>query len=346
MRAEGQGFYTIGSAGHESNARVAAALPGRRPGPAALPLRRLLPARRATQAGRLDDDALRDVLLGLTARRATIRRPAAGTRSSGTRRCAVIPQTSTIASHLPRAVGRRVRDRPGPPSWRAERAGPRTRSPWQLRRRLASTTRPRRARSTPPATLTQGLPLPLLLVVRGQRPGHLRPDARRLGGGRAAGGPGIRYLERGRRRPGPPARRRRARRSTTSGASAARRCCTCAPCASSVTPAPTSRSATAAGAEIAADHERDPLLATARAIVAAGVTADLVPPATTSSAPRSASSPTRRRGRELGHRAEVIAPLAPRQADRGRGRAADRAAAAQPRARPPSAAGCPRTPGR
>ena len=38
-------------------------------------------------------------------RRATSRSPAAGTRCSATHELAVIPQTSTIASHLPRAVG-------------------------------------------------------------------------------------------------------------------------------------------------------------------------------------------------------------------------------------------------
>ncbi|MGH8860388.1 MAG: thiamine pyrophosphate-dependent enzyme, partial [Jatrophihabitantaceae bacterium] len=103
MRERGQGFYTIGSAGHESNALVAEAL--RPTDPALLHYRSggffLL---RAMQAGRTLPDVLRAVLRGSVA---AISDPASGGRHKvwGDASLAVIPQTSTIASHLPRAMG-------------------------------------------------------------------------------------------------------------------------------------------------------------------------------------------------------------------------------------------------
>jgi len=102
LRGRGTGFYTIGSAGHESNAGVAAALAVTDPA--------LLHYRsgafylvRSRQAGR-GQAGIRDVLLGLTA---SADEPIAGGRHKvfGHRELNVIPQTSTIASHLPRAVG-------------------------------------------------------------------------------------------------------------------------------------------------------------------------------------------------------------------------------------------------
>src|SRR5690348_14543199 len=103
MREKGQGFYTIGSAGHESNAFVAEAL--RPTDPALLHYRSggffLL---RAMQDGRALRDVLRAVLLGCVAATAD---PASGGRHKvwGDATLSVIPQTSTIASQLPRAVG-------------------------------------------------------------------------------------------------------------------------------------------------------------------------------------------------------------------------------------------------
>ena len=94
------GFYTIGSAGHESNAYVALAL--RPSDPALLHYRSGgFYLARAAQAGR---DGVEDVLLGMTA---AADEPIAGGRHKvfGHRDLAIIPQTSTIASHLPRAVG-------------------------------------------------------------------------------------------------------------------------------------------------------------------------------------------------------------------------------------------------
>jgi 2-oxoisovalerate dehydrogenase E1 component len=101
LRAQGAGFYTIGSAGHEANAWVAAAL--RPTDPALLHYRSggFYLARAAQVPGH---DGVRDVLLGLLA---AVEEPVAGGRHKvfGHPSLAIIPQTSTIASHLPRAVG-------------------------------------------------------------------------------------------------------------------------------------------------------------------------------------------------------------------------------------------------
>lgn len=101
MRAAGEGFYTIGSAGHEGDAAVALAL--RPDDPALLHYRSgAFYLARAAQAG--DRDGVLDVALGLAA---SVDEPIAGGRHKvfGHPDLAVIPQTSTIASHLPRAVG-------------------------------------------------------------------------------------------------------------------------------------------------------------------------------------------------------------------------------------------------
>ncbi|GLW11796.1 MFS transporter [Microtetraspora sp. NBRC 13810] len=103
LREQGEGFYTIGSAGHEGNAAVAAAL--RTTDPALLHYRSGgFYLARSAAAGRLPEEGLRDVLLGLAA---SSEEPIAGGRHKvfGHPELAVIPQTSTIASHLPRAAG-------------------------------------------------------------------------------------------------------------------------------------------------------------------------------------------------------------------------------------------------
>jgi 2-oxoisovalerate dehydrogenase E1 component len=102
LRARNQGFYTIGSSGHESNAAVAAAL---RPDDPALVHYRsgaFYLARAALASP--PRDGLRDLLLGLAA---STTEPLAGGRHKvfGHPDLHVIPQTSTIASHLPRALG-------------------------------------------------------------------------------------------------------------------------------------------------------------------------------------------------------------------------------------------------
>ena len=101
LRSQGKGYYTIGSSGHEGNAAVAAAL--RPTDPALLHYRSgaFFLARAALVDGR---EPLRDVLLGLVA---ATEEPISGGRHKvfGRHDLHIIPQTSTIASHLPRAVG-------------------------------------------------------------------------------------------------------------------------------------------------------------------------------------------------------------------------------------------------
>jgi len=100
LQKEGRSFYSIGSAGHESNAIVALAL--RPSDPALLHYRSgAFYLARAAQVGR---DGVPDVMLGVVAAQDE---PIAGGRHKvfGHHELAIIPQTSTIASHLPRAVG-------------------------------------------------------------------------------------------------------------------------------------------------------------------------------------------------------------------------------------------------
>ncbi|MGK8522973.1 transketolase C-terminal domain-containing protein [Nocardia asteroides] len=95
------GYYSIGSSGHEGNAALAAA--ARITDPALLHYRSgAFFVHRARRVPGLDP--IRDVLLGVVAAAAD---PISGGRHKvfGSAAANVIPQTSTIASHLPRAVG-------------------------------------------------------------------------------------------------------------------------------------------------------------------------------------------------------------------------------------------------
>jgi 2-oxoisovalerate dehydrogenase E1 component len=101
LQQAGRGFYTIGSAGHEGNAMVALAL--RTTDPALLHYRS--GAFYVARARQLPGSTpVRDVLQGLMG---LADEPIAGGRHKvfGHPDLAVIPQTSTVASHLPRAVG-------------------------------------------------------------------------------------------------------------------------------------------------------------------------------------------------------------------------------------------------
>ncbi|MDH3299472.1 MAG: thiamine pyrophosphate-dependent enzyme [Acidimicrobiia bacterium] len=102
LRAEhGLGYYTIGSAGHESNGAVALAL--RPTDPALLHYRSGgFYFARATQVA--DQNPVDDTLRGMLAR--TTDQISGGRHKVwGSTALNIIPQTSTIASHLPRAVG-------------------------------------------------------------------------------------------------------------------------------------------------------------------------------------------------------------------------------------------------
>ncbi|HEY1485434.1 MAG TPA: thiamine pyrophosphate-dependent enzyme, partial [Micromonosporaceae bacterium] len=104
LRSFNEGYYTIGSSGHEGNAAVAAAVRGS--DPALLHYRSgafyLVRAAQCAPGGRTD--GIRDVLRGLVA---SSLEPIAGGRHKvfGHPDLSIIPMTSTVASHLPRAVG-------------------------------------------------------------------------------------------------------------------------------------------------------------------------------------------------------------------------------------------------
>src|SRR4051812_2322294 len=101
LRSFDAGYYTIGSSGHEGNAAVAAAL--RPTDPALLHYRSggFYCMRAAQVPG---SDPIRDVLRGVVA---SSKDPIAGGRHKGFGHpdLHVVPTPSTIASHLPRAVG-------------------------------------------------------------------------------------------------------------------------------------------------------------------------------------------------------------------------------------------------
>lgn len=191
LRAAGQGYYTIGSSGHESNALVAATL--RVGDPALLHYRSggFFMAR-ALQAGASLDEAIRAVLLGMFA--------AAEDRASGGRHkvfgdpeLSIIPQTSTIASHLPRAVGvafaiSRAARLGIPTKWTTEAVAVCSFGDASLNHSTAVG-----ALNTAGYCVQQGLPLPLLLVCEDNGlgisvpspPGWVRAAAQR---------PGIEYF--------------------------------------------------------------------------------------------------------------------------------------------------------
>jgi 2-oxoisovalerate dehydrogenase E1 component len=101
LRARGHGYYTICSSGHEANVVL-----GRLTGPddpAIVHYRSAaLQVERARWVG--DVDPVRDIALSLVA---SAEEPVSGGRHKvfGGKRLGLIPSTSTIASHLPRAVG-------------------------------------------------------------------------------------------------------------------------------------------------------------------------------------------------------------------------------------------------
>ncbi len=97
LRSRGKGYYTIGSAGHESNAVLA--MTTRPTDPALLHYRS-----GGFYLGRAGLTGVSDILSGVVA---ATSEPISGGRHKvfGRHDLAIIPQTSTIASHLPRAVG-------------------------------------------------------------------------------------------------------------------------------------------------------------------------------------------------------------------------------------------------
>ena len=328
LRAEGRGFYTIGSAGHEANAAVAAAL--RPTDPALLHYRSgaFYLARAAQVPGSLmtSSQALLDVLLGLVG---AADEPIAGGRHKvfGHYDLAVIPQTSTIASHLPRAVGvafsiGRSAKLGVPCAWPRDAIAVASFGDASAGHSTATG-----AINAACRTAYAGLPVPLLLVCEDN---GLGISVRTPDGWIAAahsGRPALRYF--------------------SADGSDPQACYDAASAAAGHVRANRSpaflhlrvvRFLGHAGSdaeisyrtesEIAADYARDPLLGTARLIVAGGLLRpqqlaeryEAIRAQVRELADKAATHP------KLSTRAEVIAPLAPRQPDRVARQAATAAA--------------------
>jgi 2-oxoisovalerate dehydrogenase E1 component len=161
--------------------------------------------------------------------------PASGGRHKvwGSKPLWVLPQTSTIASHLPKALRHRGGDRAG-----AKRIGHACRFRTTRSRSARSATPvptmpPRRPRSTRRQwTAYQKLPRAGAVRLRGQRHRHLGEDARRDGSAQHSATRRPRLLLRRRPRHRPKATNRWRARSCIAAARAARPSCTCAPRAS------------------------------------------------------------------------------------------------------------------
>jgi len=264
LQGVGRSFYSIGSAGHESNAAVALAL--RPTDPALLHYRSgAFYLARAAQTGR---DGVPDILAGVTA---SIDEPIAGGRHKvfGHHGLAVIPQTSTIASHLPRAVGvaiaiDRARKLGVPCPWPADAVVVCTFGDASVNHATAQA-----ALNTAAHVAFQRLPVPLLFVCEDNGLGISVPTPAGWTGGALRARPQLRYesadgddselvLEtaqelaewvRSTRRPAV-LHLRTVRYLGHAGADV--------------------ESAYRSPAELRADRQRDPLLATARWLVASG----------------------------------------------------------------------------
>jgi 2-oxoisovalerate dehydrogenase E1 component len=266
LRARGAGYYTIGSSGHEGNAAVAAAL--RLTDPALLHYRSgAFYLVRAAQASP-PRDGVTDVLLGMVAAAAE---PIAGGRHKvfGHPELHVIPQTSTIASHLPRATGLAFA------LARAPKLGLET--PWPEDSVVVCSFGDASANhSTAAGALNvaaycayQGLPLPLLLVCEDNGIGiSVRTPAGWIESA-SAGRPGVKYFS----ADGADLEQAYEAASAAAGWARSRR-------APAFLHLRTVRLGGHAGtdvesayrtpAEIAADTARDPLLGTARLLIQAG----------------------------------------------------------------------------
>jgi 2-oxoisovalerate dehydrogenase E1 component len=310
LRGMGHGFYTIGSAGHEGNAAVAAAL--RVTDPALLHYRSggFYLARAAQRPGH---DGVRDVLAGLLT---LADEPIAGGRHKvfGHADLAVIPQTSTIASHLPRAVGVAFSID------RAARLG--VASPWpadaiavcSFGDASANHSTAQGALNTAAYTAHAGLPMPVLFVCEDNGLGISVPTPAGWIEATLAHRPGIRYLQ----ADGSDAAA--VHDATTELADHVRR--TRRPAALHLRTvrfmghAGTDvESAYRSAAAIRADEARDPLLGTARLLVAADAATpdELVERYLASRAEVRATALSMVDGRRLTDADEVVAPLSPRR---------------------------------
>lgn len=101
LKSDGEGFYTIASSGHESNVSVSYVLRGSDPGMVHYRSGAFMFWRLLQRKGELP---LKDMLRSLVASKHD---PVSGGRHKvfGDHNSWILPQTSTIASHLPRAIG-------------------------------------------------------------------------------------------------------------------------------------------------------------------------------------------------------------------------------------------------
>ncbi|MDQ2838185.1 MAG: thiamine pyrophosphate-dependent enzyme [Actinomycetota bacterium] len=190
MQSQGRGYYTISSSGHEGNAAVAAAL--RPDDPALLHYRSggFYCARAHQLPGH---DPVSDILLGVAA---ATSEPIAGGRHKvfGNAELAVIPQTSTIASHLPRAIGLAYA------LDRAKRTG--VESPWPRDAVVVTSFGDASvnhstlvgAFNSSSNTVYQGLPMPLLMVCEDNGLGISTRTPAGWIAQRFAARPGLRYI--------------------------------------------------------------------------------------------------------------------------------------------------------
>ena len=318
MRALDQGFYTIGSAGHEGNAAVAMA--ARPTDPALLHYRSgAFYLARSASAGRSPQAGALDVALGLAA---STDEPIAGGRHKvfGHPDLAVIPQTSTIASHLPRAVG---------VAWAV---GRQQRLPARLRRPLrwpddavvvASFGDASANHSTATGAINaacwsarQGIPMPLLLVCEDNGIGISVPTPRGWVAAVFAGRSGLEYrYDDGR---DPVASLAIAREAAELAREQRRPVLLHLSCVRIGGHAGSDvESGYRKAAEIAADLERDPIAATMRALVATAVLAAPQVRERWEAARARVTAAVRDAVRrpKLTTSEEVLAPLAPRTPD-------------------------------
>lgn len=190
MQSRGRGYYTISSSGHEGNAGVAAAL--RPDDPALLHYRSggFYCARSRQKTGH---DPVRDILFGVAA---ATGEPIAGGRHKvfGNADLAVIPQTSTIASHLPRAIGLAYS------LDRARRTGVQT--PWPRDAIVVTSFGDASvnhstlvgAFNTSSNTVYQGLPMPVLMVCEDNGIGISTKTPSGWIAQRFAARPGLKYI--------------------------------------------------------------------------------------------------------------------------------------------------------
>jgi 2-oxoisovalerate dehydrogenase E1 component len=192
LRSRGASYYTIGSSGHEGNAGVAAAL--RVTDPALLHYRSCAFYLARSAQVRPLADGVSDVLLGLVAAAAE---PIAGGRHKvfGHKALNVIPQTSTIASHLPRAVGlafglARAGKLGVPGPWPADSVVTCSFGDASVNHSTAAG-----ALNTAAYCAYQGLPLPLLLICEDNGLGiSVRTPAGWVAAAQS-GRPGVRYFQ-------------------------------------------------------------------------------------------------------------------------------------------------------